>query len=409
MSNRKGKKGTPQGEQETDTAKLISAAEALLSEPASDFLPPQQKVEFLRKNLDKAMRKLERAIELDASLSAAHHLLGVVCERTGRKPAAAQSFVRAAELAAGSDADPSTRDAAWAESAARAFGLLLASSSSAAETPLPDWWTDAALLALSERAVQLLPESAAAHRWRAACLSGFRTPSLAKAPQAPEAAAERSAVQLRAAATHFSKAAAQMVGAPGAEEEQRDALVQAGAACLRDAMQLERLQAGGGGGGDNEADGEAARAAREAEAKAAKNRKKKLAKRSKAGAEGAAADDDEGNGGGSGPSGAGGSSAADAVVESPAAALAAAAAVSAAAAAPPRPPPLAGYRWATSLPAGYRELLGSMGILPGGPVSEVDLKGVVAEGGAAVAVAVGLLEPFEEAAEAPEEAPVEAQ
>lgn len=389
MSNRKGKSAPP-GEQENDAAKLLAAANALINEPASDFLPAQQKVEFLRKNLEKAQRKAERAIELDGSLAAAHHLLGVVCERAGLKPAAAHSFVRATQLHAGSDADLSTRDAAWAESAARAFELVVAMATAEA---LPTWWTDEALLALSERAVQLLPDSPLANRWWAESLAGF--PGCA-AHVVPTRAMARTPEQLRLAAAHFAKAAAQLGSA--AAEGEHSALVQAGAACLKDALQAERLRREGGGDGD--ADGEsAARAARDAEAKAAKNRKKKLAKRNKAGVEGAAANDDAG--------GAASVAASDGVVPArpavdAAAALAAAGAVTAAASDPPPPVPLAGYRWAALLPEGYQELLGQMGIVPGAPVSAVDLKGVVAEGGPAVAVAVGLLEPFDGAAVAKE-------
>ena len=55
MSTRKGKKGGPsQGDQETDTSKLLASATALISEEASEFLPKNQQADFLKKNLDKA-------------------------------------------------------------------------------------------------------------------------------------------------------------------------------------------------------------------------------------------------------------------------------------------------------------------------------------------------------------------
>ena len=115
----KGKKGgAPQGEQGTDTAQLLAAANALLSEKASEFLPMVQQAEFLKKNLEKAQRKAERAVELDDNLAAAHHALGLVRSRLLRRPEAAQSFLRAMELSKSTDDDPSSWTEAWAESQA---------------------------------------------------------------------------------------------------------------------------------------------------------------------------------------------------------------------------------------------------------------------------------------------------
>ena len=222
MSNRKGKKGGPsQGDQETDTSKLLASATALISEEASEFLPKNQQADFLKKNLDKAERKAERAIELDANLAAAHYALGTVRSRTNRRPLAAQSFVRAMELTSGADDDPASWSEIWAESASHAYEML----SACPGEPRPAWWKDdAALLTLSERAATLLPESTLAHRWRADVLSAFAyasafasasasasasAASSASAPSTSSASstttAHRSAAQLRLASTHFRR------------------------------------------------------------------------------------------------------------------------------------------------------------------------------------------------------------
>ena len=375
MSNRKGKKGTQQGEQETDPIKLIADAEKLLNESPSEFLPPQQKVEFLKKSLEKAQRKLERAVELDDSISAVHHHLGIVLERTGRKSEATHSFIRAAALQAGLGDDLTLCDTSWADCIARAYSLLSCSSSE----PRPSWWNEESMLAFSERAISLLPESLHANKFRADALSGFR---FLRTSGSQVEASQRTPSQLRLAANHFSKAASKM-NAAGAEEDQRYA-VEAGAACLKDAIQAERQ----GGSSEAGVSGESAeaKAAREAEARAARNKKKKLAKRNKASAEDSG--DRAGDGVMSGEQEQPAAGSHDAI-----AALAAAAALADASARPDTPVyHCSRYRWADPLPAGYAEVLAELDIRPGTRVSEVDLAGVLAEGGPAVAVAVGLLQ-----------------
>ena len=423
MSSRKGnhKKQGPQSEQETDTAKLIAEVVGILEEKPSDFLPGNQVKEFFNKNFEKAERKAERVLELEPSQSRAHHLLGVIRLKLAKRNAqmlAAQSFILAAEHSAGTETDAGSWTAPWAASAVEAHHLLILCPG----IPRPAWWTDEGLLRASERAVQLLPESEGAQRWRAEVLSGyaFITPPTCTAgsssgnpPPLVEPMAPRTPTQLRAAAAHYAKAGARLSG-----EEETKTVMAASVACVRAASQAEKAEkagvqdSGAGEANSTSADDPAFDSSGVGGKNAAKNKKKKERQKAKA-AEGAAAEGAAAEGAAAGVAAVDNAdsiearaagAAVDAVGEvgevrkeasaNDQAVLAAAAAVAAAAKTPLELAPVGGYRWANPLPPGYQAVLKEMGIEAGMPVTEADLKGIAAEGGPQVAVAVGLVEPF---------------
>jgi len=330
-----------------DASALAAQAQTLLDERALDFLTPKQKAEFNKKQLDKAERKCREALKLDAALPVAHQVLGAVLEARGDLGGAAASFTAAMEAAGGANAEPAT--AAWATAASRAYAVLVR----CAEAARPAWWADETLLALSERAVAALPESALAHTWRAELLSGLQ-------PALPPRAAARSAEQHRAAAAHHQK-----VAALAPDKEAKKAAAAAAAECLTAATRAEKQPAPGAEDAEAAADEGAGTASSK---NAAKNRKKKEKAKAKL-AEKLLSEVEAAEG-----------SAAAKAESKPAAAEGAAAAGG-----------RTGYRWADPLPEGWVEALSELSIVAGAPVSQVDLQGMAAEGGPAESVAVGLI------------------
>ena len=187
--------------------RLVSQAVELVNTPALDFLSAKERKLFLEKNLKKAESQCRRAIELEPARSAAYYALGCAHNASADGMAAAASFVKAMEFAY----DESLTE--WANAAMHAFATLMANTSA----PRPAWWVDAQLLVYSERALTALPEATLTLRWRAQVLSGL--------PVAlPPLATQRSAEQLRTAATHYTAVAKLL----SSKEEKRAAVARSG-------------------------------------------------------------------------------------------------------------------------------------------------------------------------------------
>ena len=368
---------------EAEYDRLVAQAVELASTPALDFLGAKEKRLFLEKNMKKAENQCRRAIELDPDRPAAHYALGCALYANGDGTAAAGSFMAAMRLTA----DESTKE--WANAATHAYAMLCAN----ADAPRPEWWTDEALLELSERALATLPESSFALRWRADALSGLSA-------CLPARTTARSAEQLRAASSLFQAAAKHTA----AKDEKRSA-VEAAAECLVQAKRLEAQAttpqvAGSGAGSRDDASREAA--AEEAGdagttgagggngKNAAKNRKKKEKAKQKLAEQ--LLQEVEGTVGAEAASG-------ETAAAETAAGETAAETVAAETASWPTPPPpalatnAAAYRWADPLPASCLEALVEMGVVAGAPVSSIDLVGIAAEGGPEEAIAAGLIVP----------------
>lgn len=203
-------------------AKFVANAIKLINEPPLDFLSAQQKQQFLDKQIGKAKKQCQQAIELNPKLPAAHHALGCALEGAGDFSGAASSFLSAVELA---DAAPDS-ESVWAESATRAYTLL----ANAPQVSRPVWWEDESLLSMSLRAVTCLADNKQALRWRAEILSGRRSALPVPAP--------REALQLREASGLFQRVA-KLVSSK--DKEERKAAIEASAACLADAERAEAV------------------------------------------------------------------------------------------------------------------------------------------------------------------------
>ena len=128
-----------------------------------------------------------------AALPAAHLVLGAVLEAKSDLSGAAASYASALSAAGGADvADAATAE--WASAVAHSYAVL----TRCAAAPKPAWWTDATLLSLSERVLELLAEQLNAQTMRAELLSGLQG-------ALPELAAPRSAEELRTAAAAYQK------------------------------------------------------------------------------------------------------------------------------------------------------------------------------------------------------------
>ena len=363
------------GAMATEYEKLVASAEALVAERALEFLTAKQKAEFERKNLDKAFRLCSKAIEIDASLPAAHLELGIILEAQTGLTKAAESFLTAMQCA---EVDPSESGAkVWARSAAHAYAVL----SRLPDEKRPAWWEAHELLSRSERVVTLLPEESLAHKWRGEALSGFQdaVPMGADLPRAQS---------LREAAAHFQRVVALSTSA-----EEKKAAALASADCL---MKAARFESQAGKPADS--DGEVATAGGGGGKNANKNKKKKEKAKIKL-AEQLLSEvtDPVAKEGGKTTADAGGSSsmggepdgtelAYSANYEAPSA-ISGAISGGAAAAAESE----TGYVWADPLPEDFVDALAEIGISAGSPVTAVDMVGIDAQGGAAVSEEVGLI------------------
>jgi hypothetical protein len=373
--------------------RLVSQAVELVNTPALDFLSAKERKLFLEKNLKKAESQCRRAIELDPARPAAYYALGCAQNASADGMAAAASFVKAMEFA---HEEFSTE---WANAAMHAFATLMANASA----PRPAWWADAQLLVYSERALTALPEATLTLLWRAQVLSGL--------PLAlPPLATQRSAEQLRTAATHYTAVAKLLTS-----KEEKRAAVEEAAACLVHAKRLDALEttradakrldaqaaaaaaSGSGGGGaasdavvaddgDDGAGDDSVATAPGSSKNAAKNRKKKEKAKAKLAEqlllEVEAGPDETATKGAHAPDG-------TAVTKD------------ASASQLPLPPPGAPlassgestYRWADPLPQSCLAALAELGVVAGAFVSAIDLVGIAAEGGPEEAVAAGLIVP----------------
>ena len=105
---------------------------------------------------------------------------------------AAQRFLEAKErFRVGSES--------WGQATAAAYNML--TREECAEVAKPEWWNDEELKALSARVVRAAPNDARANTMRATVLSGH-------CGTAPWQVEPRSAVEIRAAATHYDRSAA---------------------------------------------------------------------------------------------------------------------------------------------------------------------------------------------------------
>ena len=337
--------------------RLVSSSMDLINTPPLDFLGAKEKKLFLEKNLKKAESQCRRALELSDMLPAAHYALGCAQSASGAMTAASASFIAAA--------DRSDRfSSEWANAAARAYAMLVDSP----DAERPEWWTDEQLMEFSERAVNLLPSSGHTHRWRAGVLCGLPL-------GLPTLSAARSAEQMRIASTHYQNAAK---FAESKEDKRPD--VEAAAACLVLAKRLDaQATASSTAGGVGDEEEEKATTSTASSKNAAKNRRKKEKAKQKladqlmseleAGPETNAAASE--------------AAASSADAELPIA--------------PPSTPSAASsasksvYRWADPLPDSFLDTLAEMGINAGDPVTDIDMVGIDAEGGADEAIRVGLI------------------
>lgn len=178
-----------------------------------------------RGNLAKAIKQVKKACDLLPAAPTAYHVLGSAHEANGAPELAAQAFIIAMDKAeAQADMDPRI----WAEAAAHAYAMLIM----APAAPRPTWWTDEALLRLSQRAVTLLPEDLRAQKWRADVLSGLQS----ALPESGRSQLEhRTPQQYRDAAIHFQAVAALL---PSADAKR--GMIKAGVMCRGRADALEQ-------------------------------------------------------------------------------------------------------------------------------------------------------------------------
>ena len=122
---------------------LLANAEKLLSEEAPEFLPAQQRLDFVKKNLTKAARQCRHAIESNPEgfdVTNAHRVLGRVLEKSGDAAGAAASFAladgRTTDVAAPGDAPEAATGVAEAdgESAAEPDTSAPATASSSSKS-----------------------------------------------------------------------------------------------------------------------------------------------------------------------------------------------------------------------------------------------------------------------------------
>lgn len=328
-----------------------------LDERAGEFLSVKQKAEFEKKRLVKAERKSREAIKF-SSAAPAHLCVGACLEARGDLRGAAASY--AAALAAAGGANTIEPSAVWAAAAARSYLALVRCN----ELPKPEWWNDAALLSLCERAAGVLPEDVRAVHMRAGVLSGLQS--------ALPAPSSRSAEQLRAAAAAYQK-----VASLSETKEQKEAATGAGAVCLTEAARAENQ-----GDGGREADtGEVASSSKNA----ARNRKKKEKAKQKLAEQLLSEVEGPTQAGGGQPGAKAGALAEDRGTSArapPAVQREAAAAGT-------------GWRWADPLPENLVEALSQMGISAGASVSTTDLEGIFVAGGPAESVAAGLIQRYD--------------
>jgi len=377
--------------------RLVKQATELVNAPPLDFLSTKEKKEFVEKNLKKAENQCRRAVELFPSKADAHYTLGCAQSASGQTKAAAASFTAVTAF-------EEEGSVLWADAATHAYAMLAA----CADAPRPEWWTDEQLLAISERAVAMLPESPHAQLMRADALSSFEIVDHGL----PERTVTRTGEHLRTASAHYQAAAKIALS-----KEEKRAAVYASAECLVHAKRVDALvaasaataSAGGSGGGgfgalaaglvamDAAADGEeegrqqggeGAASGAASGKNAAKNRKKKEKQKQKLAEQ--LLQEVEG----------------DAAVRKPIPGTAAASGTTqpyydVSRGLPladfgidvplPPAPPRAVYRWANPLPESCSKALSEMGVEAGGVVSAVDLVGIEAEGGPEEAVAAGLI------------------
>lgn len=176
------------------------------------------------KDLQKAAKKCRKAILLFPDLPAGHSTLGSVHEASGAPTMAAQCYLAAMErFDENSTIDPKL----WADSAAHAYAMCVASKGDPTPAWWPMWWEDEALLRLSERAVSLIPDSLRAQKWRADVLSGLQSALPPMEPRSPQ--------QLRDAAACFQKTAELVASSEG-----KRSMVKAGIACRARAAAIEQ-------------------------------------------------------------------------------------------------------------------------------------------------------------------------
>ena len=138
----------------------------------------------------RAARAFREAIALRPDRPDAFFNLGTALNNSGHVVEVAQRFLEAKErYPVGSRP--------WGRAAAAAFGALMQKESDVAK---PEWWNDEGLKALSARVIRAAPDEMQAHQMRAYVLSGVSLDCWEAGP--------RSAAELKAAATHFDRAAA---------------------------------------------------------------------------------------------------------------------------------------------------------------------------------------------------------
>ena len=107
---------------------------------------------------------LQAAVKLEPDNPLAHHMIAVTRGRLHDHTGASKAFVLASERYPRGSSE-------WAETTSAAFVRL--TRKECAEVPKPGWWTDAALLELSERVVAAAPDSGGCWQMRATVLGAF--------------------------------------------------------------------------------------------------------------------------------------------------------------------------------------------------------------------------------------------
>ena len=204
---------------------LVEAtAKMLLEEKAMQFdqlVRQASKLVSEGNNLAKAVKQAKKAVALLPEMPSGHRTLGSALEANASPTLAAEAFLLGMDKADASLSEESSRTI-WAECASSAYAMLVVCP----DVPRPTWWEDAQLLRLSERAVQVTPESLRAQKWRADVLSGLQS-------ALPEYD-DRTPQQLRDAAVHFQEVARLHSGA-----DAKRGMVKAGIACRARADAIE--------------------------------------------------------------------------------------------------------------------------------------------------------------------------
>jgi tetratricopeptide (TPR) repeat protein len=138
----------------------------------------------------RAARAFREAIALRPDEAVAYYNLGAALASSAHFVEAAQRYLEAKERYP-------VFSVGWAQATADAFAMLR--QEVCTEVAKPEWWNDEELKALSARVVMAAPNDEAAHRMRAAVLTGQVT---------AWEAGPRSAAELMEAAVHYERAAA---------------------------------------------------------------------------------------------------------------------------------------------------------------------------------------------------------